>query len=389
MTGKRERLAERRKAVGLSQERLAEIMRVDRSTIVRWERGDTVPQPWHRPRLATALRITIEQLAELLIDHLATGVVVDERLGYVMAHPGNVDLVAVAQLRDEIGRLDKKYDRAPATLLLGAAGQLHGQVVYVRRHARKPTVRRALVAVEVESATLVGQLVWDASQRRDHQTAERYFDQAIIAARQVRDVVGEAYAELRKSYVALYGTNEPQLGLARAQRATDVSSPGSAVIAGLAALHVAEAHAMLGEPQECDDALGVAEGHFGRVGEDDDPAMVLFCPSHHGRLAGSCYLSLGQPERAEAPLLAARTVLQEQKKATAIVLGNLALAGIRQRQIDAATTYLHEAIDVVEQTRGAGGLNVAFTAARELQPWHDEPGVQEVNDRLMALMTAT
>jgi hypothetical protein len=43
---------------------------------------------------------------------------------------------------------------------------------------------------------------------------------------------------------------------------------------------------------------------------------------------------------------------------------------------------------VVEQARGGGGLNVAFTAARELRPWRNERVVQEVNDRLLALMTA-
>jgi hypothetical protein len=34
---------------------------------------------------------------------------------------------------------------------------------------------------------LMGQLVWDASQRRDHDTAVGYFDQAINAARERGD----------------------------------------------------------------------------------------------------------------------------------------------------------------------------------------------------------
>lgn len=68
MASRRHRLAQRRKAVGLSQERLAEVMSVDRSTVVRWERADTDPQPWQRPRLADALRISVEELAELLAD---------------------------------------------------------------------------------------------------------------------------------------------------------------------------------------------------------------------------------------------------------------------------------------------------------------------------------
>ena len=48
---KRGPLARRRKAVGLTQEQLAERLGVERTTVVRWERGQTAPLPWLRPRL--------------------------------------------------------------------------------------------------------------------------------------------------------------------------------------------------------------------------------------------------------------------------------------------------------------------------------------------------
>jgi hypothetical protein len=63
-------------------------------------------------------------------------------------------------------------------------------------------------------------------------------------------------------------------------------------------------------------------------------------------------------------------------------------ASIRQRRIDTGAARLHEAIDAIERTRAGGGLNVVFTAARELRPWRNERAVQEVNDRLLTLMTA-
>ncbi len=83
MRVKRLRLAQRRKAVGLSQESLAEVLGVDPSTVRRWERADNDPQPWHRPNLARALRVTLDELVLLLTD-------LDERpaRGYDLATQG-------------------------------------------------------------------------------------------------------------------------------------------------------------------------------------------------------------------------------------------------------------------------------------------------------------
>ncbi|MGH3697489.1 MAG: helix-turn-helix domain-containing protein [Pseudonocardiaceae bacterium] len=66
MSSNRRGLAAARKAAGLSQERLAERLDVERSTVQRWEAGQNSPQPWHRPRLATALGISHDELAGLL-----------------------------------------------------------------------------------------------------------------------------------------------------------------------------------------------------------------------------------------------------------------------------------------------------------------------------------
>jgi DNA-binding XRE family transcriptional regulator len=59
-------LTQRRTELGYSQEALANEIRVERTTVARWERGASYPQPWIRPRLAKALRITAEELADLL-----------------------------------------------------------------------------------------------------------------------------------------------------------------------------------------------------------------------------------------------------------------------------------------------------------------------------------
>ncbi|WP_433531670.1 helix-turn-helix transcriptional regulator [Micromonospora sp. CA-263727] len=68
MALKRHRLCQRRKALGYSQERLADLLGVERSTVVRWENAETDPQPWHRTGIASALGVTLEQLDDMLVD---------------------------------------------------------------------------------------------------------------------------------------------------------------------------------------------------------------------------------------------------------------------------------------------------------------------------------
>jgi transcriptional regulator with XRE-family HTH domain len=66
MAGKRQRLAQRRKANGYTQEQFADALTVDRTTVQRWERGEVDPQPHQRPKMAQLLQLTSRELDELL-----------------------------------------------------------------------------------------------------------------------------------------------------------------------------------------------------------------------------------------------------------------------------------------------------------------------------------
>jgi transcriptional regulator with XRE-family HTH domain len=311
-----------------------------------------------------------------------------ERLGFEFAHPASADLVTAAHLREQVRRLDEQYDRSPAAALIAETGQCLGQIRFFHAHARRVDVRRELRGAEAEAATLMGQLVWDASQRRDQTTALAYYDQAVTAARSRGDQAAEALALLRMSMVALYGQKDPRAGLEACEHTAAVAAAASSVIAGLAVLHAAEAHAMLGERQSCEHALTAADHQFAQISQDD-PGNALFSPAQPGRLAGSCYLFLGDARRATPILEATAGHLKYRSKADAIVLGNLALAYIGQSRIDEAADALHKAIDVIEVTWGAGGLNVVFTTARKLRRWQRVSAVRDVGDRLLALMAAS
>ena len=65
---RRRRLVERRESLGLTQEKLAELVGVDRTTVARWELGVTAPQPARRLLLAKVLNVSPKELSMLIFD---------------------------------------------------------------------------------------------------------------------------------------------------------------------------------------------------------------------------------------------------------------------------------------------------------------------------------
>jgi transcriptional regulator with XRE-family HTH domain len=120
----RDRLAARRRALGLTQEDLAAVLGVERSTVVRWERGATRPLPWLQPRLARALRVPAGRLADLLADPAPAGA--DDRGPAAAPVPRQLpatvadftgragELAALTRMLDQIGA------GAPGTVTIGA-----------------------------------------------------------------------------------------------------------------------------------------------------------------------------------------------------------------------------------------------------------------------------
>ncbi|MGW3570978.1 transcriptional regulator [Streptomyces sp. NPDC000941] len=306
---------------------------------------------------------------------------------YVRENRGSLDLLTVAELRQQVQTLEARYVTEPSTALIAEIGQHLGQLAYWRTHTTTYAVRRDLYAAQAEASTLMGQLVWDASGRTDHDTPRTYFAQAAEAARELRDPVAEGLALLRTSFVSLYGEKNPRAGLEIAQRSAGTVENTSHILAGLAVLHAAEAYAMLQQRRDCEKTLRNAEWHFSQVNANDAGAS-MFSPGQFGRLVGSCFLFLNDTARAQAVLESTAKEVREGSKSHAIALGNLTLAYIRDRKVDEAAGTLGKAIDIVERNRGGGGLNLIFQAGRELQPWRGITVVHELNDRLLNLIAS-
>jgi transcriptional regulator with XRE-family HTH domain len=374
MAGRREALARRRRALGHTQESLAEQLDVTPLTVRRWEAGTYAPSPVQRRCLARLLDVSLPELDELLFG-------TDQDLDTPDSHVDPEEVVA------ELRWLQDAYDRSPSASLLVRASGCLWRAAALRQQVWGTGARRRAAMLESEAAILMGQLVWDASQRRDHTGAVSCFRRALTASRQAGDAVLEALALLRCGYVSLYGTRDGRHGYAAARRAAIAANRVSPALSSLALVHAAEGAAMLGDRRGCEYALEQAR----RLAEDvapSDPAAKLVSPEQFGRVAGSCYLSLGQPKVAHSVLETAASAATLRHKSRSIVLGNLSLACARQKSVEEATVWLNQALDVVEETWGAAGLQVAFTAGRELYAYRDLPCVRDSCDRLFALIAA-
>lgn len=382
MRRSRPQLAARRRSRGLTQEQLAYAVGVDRSTVARWEAGETEPQPWVRRQLQRALAVTPDGLEALLAVRVDTG-----GAGSSVVDGSSSSLVDVEK---RLHVLAVRYRSEPSTALLMSAGHCQALIGQLLTSARTDRERLRIHRVAAVSCTLSSQLVWDASGRRDTIGAVALCEQAIGHAEACEDATAAAHAQLRRTYVALYGVvgrRDPVVGLATAEAVAGATRATSTVLYGLARLHAAEALAMMGEYRRCEHSLADAETAFEHV-SDEDPAWEAYAPGQLGRLAGSCYLALGLPERAEPILARTAEGVREREKTRSLVLGNLALSYLRQRQrqLDAAAATLHEAIDLCETSRGSGGLSVVFGAVRELSPWRELSVVQDVQGRLLGLI---
>jgi tetratricopeptide (TPR) repeat protein/transcriptional regulator with XRE-family HTH domain len=120
---RRRRLVQRRKALGLTQEALAELIAVGRSTVVRWERGESEPLPWIRPKLAAALKVSVDQLESLLT--------ADDQRGHTAAPHQLPAAVAdftgrVVELRRLTQVLEAAVASKPGTVVISVIGGMAG-----------------------------------------------------------------------------------------------------------------------------------------------------------------------------------------------------------------------------------------------------------------------
>jgi transcriptional regulator with XRE-family HTH domain len=296
MAAKRQRLAARRKAVGFSQEQLAERVGVERSTVVRWESGETEtgPQPWIRPKLARALQISVEQLDGLLLscepdvqhaevvaasarDARPDGAVVDAK---DLSNPHQVEALrqefhdaisegtmADANL-DEWERTVIRYGRAtrdrPAGVLLEDLKADLDELKHALQRHRSASALRRLTRV---AAHMSGLMCLTLCKLDDRRAFRRWSRTARLAADEAGDPVTLSWILAQEAYGHYYSSDLME-AMDVARRAQDTVPATPCVGATLAAALEARAHAAMGRHQETRAALGRAEDILSHLDSD-------------------------------------------------------------------------------------------------------------------------
>lgn len=341
MASRRHRLAERRKAIGLSQERLAEVMGVDRSTVVRWERADTDPQPWHRPRLANALRISIEELAALLADAGKVPLSPDQRARHepIMIDANDLDSLQSFRKADRQMGGGHLYATVTGYLQRNIAPRLFGQ-----------TPDSDEQPVFLAAASLIEMAGWMAHDAGRDVLAEQHFQRALGMAQMGQD--GQLGASICASLSHLtHQGKRPDHALAYARRGqaqlkSGLPHPGleARLLAMQARSHADRDHA------RCIEQLRNAERMLATPPSSaPSPWASTFDEASLAAEAARCLQQLGQLDAARRQ--AARVVAfrpPERIRSRALAKLMLVTILIDQGRVDEACAIAHEVLD---QTR--------------------------------------
>jgi transcriptional regulator with XRE-family HTH domain/tetratricopeptide (TPR) repeat protein len=359
MPGKRLGLVAARKAAGLSQERLAGQLDVERSTVQRWEAGHSTPQPWHRPKLATVLGISHDKLAELLADQpcsddqfrtapalstvprsgdagddqqagrsdlplfLSVGDITDRRqaltllgtstLGLGAAHADLDSFTQSAVEAMEFTRRAEASQLGPRTLehvdsvVSGMAavfphtppGELFPKARLYRRQVEDLIAGRHTLREGRELYRHAGSLgiilAWLSIDLGDLVTAEAQCLDAWEHGWQAEDHEICAWAMDAKNTIATY-SNQAAVARDAAERGLKHAPQGSAAAVGVS-IKLARAYARLGQADQFQDVLKDAQTRFGQL---NHPSSGLFSANSGvlAHYAADSYIWLGQPRMA-------------------------------------------------------------------------------------------
>lgn len=367
MAVRRQSLAERREALGYTQEALASRMGVDRSTVARWERGVQKPQPWMRPNLAKALQLTPDRLVALLdgtaVHHAAPSTVVP-------GDPSGLSHLDGQQVVDSIFATAQQWQVADRRI---GGGALYPSVTqYLTREIApqlvSPTFGVSVPRLFAAAASITEIAGWMAHDSGEDGSARGYFDRAFRLALAGNDRALAANACASMAHLAIE-LRQPQDALRIAAEGLGQATAAYGTSRLIARLHAMRARglALIGDRAGCCNALEDAERVLDKVhGEQPAQWVAGFDEASLASEATLCFLQLtelGEAERCAREVIRLRSGDRVRSRTFAqLTLANVL---VHAGRVDEAAAIGHEACDttaslhsarVVHQLRALGGV---------------------------------
>lgn len=292
-------LAKRRRARGLSQEKLAELVGVHRSTIIRWEAGNGADSyARNQDALAQALEVKHHELQLLFANRRIDGPEAEEindregLLGLKLPTPEvdrpltvePVDPESILRLLEQLAAVDN--NTGPATVLpMVMSQQERITQMLTSDHMRTPHA----LYVTSRFAEFRGWLHHDMGQL---DLAMRWTNVALDLAMEAGDDHLAAYHYMRKSNIAS-DAHRQQLAIRWAQASRVQLEQLSPRVRAVALRQEAQAHALLGDEYSCSQLLDEAHRSASIEATQDD--FAVYCsPNYIEMEAANAWLELGR-----------------------------------------------------------------------------------------------
>jgi transcriptional regulator with XRE-family HTH domain/tetratricopeptide (TPR) repeat protein len=422
----RERLAARRRELGLTQEQVAYTLGRDPATIGRWERGESVPQPLHRRPYADVLQITLADLNGMLagdraavsapppiatawtpsdahrlcdaIEAVAEAPITAETAPrlvvewLVVEPPQSVELrsgrrvgmdlaTQVARRVERLRRLDDHV--AGADLERAVARELTVTTHLVREGSYTDAIGRRMLAALGDLCQLAGWAAADAGRDRD---AAHYYATGTSAAHAAGD--GPLAGQLVSS-LAYHVTNKGDL--------RDAVLIAQSAIAGTAATATPTTRALFldrlawtcanaADRPQAERALGLAEETFMDSQPEDDPTWSYWLTGEElDVMAGRCFVELGLPDLARPRLERALDGYDEDRpREAALYWSWLAEAELQRGDVDHAAALASHVLDLTAHTASTRSSDRVRHLRDLLRSHRGRPSVDAFEDRYQA-----
>ncbi|MEV5862411.1 helix-turn-helix transcriptional regulator [Streptomyces sp. NPDC052071] len=393
------RLKSARLAAGFhSQQALADALNVGVRQVRRWE---SEAPPWPHPELQQALTRVLGQDLEALGFALPAGRPDPVRRGLVGATVAAVGLAAVpsqaaaamqpASVAADFEAVTRSHRRlywsvAPATLHPAAVAHATLGCALLQETAGR--TRQAVATALAETWLLAGRI--EFFDLREADRASTTWLRALQAAGEADDsLLGAAILAHTAFIPAWAGRRDEAVERMVAARTYARRGPASALLLAWLDAVEAECETRCGNTTTAIHLLGHGEDVLAAGGEHESPAWLdWFSPVRLGAFKGNTQLKAGHLPQARATL---RSVLEElpaaEDKQRSVILGDLAAVEAASGNPEAACEYAREALDQLESTWYATGMDRVREVRRSLTPHQNQQCVRDLDERLYGWST--